>query len=133
MSLRIRDNADTILSVYQDYPQVLMNVIVGVRALVRKDSADYIEKIMKIGELSHDIMDCHLRLSLNNKAAPERLDVTRYVKDLFAVVGAEPEVVLEVNRLPADLEAVEKSFRSLAIKAGLTISIELISGARAHG
>jgi hypothetical protein len=129
MSLRIRDHADNIVGVYRDYPQVLLGVVVGVRAMVRKGAPDYLDQIMKIGELSHDIMDCHLRLSLNDKAAPVRVDVTRYVKDLFAIVGVEPEVVLEVGRWPADREAVEQSFRSLAIKAGLKISLELISEA----
>jgi hypothetical protein len=126
MEQRLRGNADTIVSLHADHQQVLLYVLVGVRSLVQQSGKNYAESIMRIGELSHNLMASHEVRDINDPNVPIRLDVTQFVKELFDVIGWTPNVTLELYKQPADPEAVYKSFRSLAIKTGLNLGYVMV-------
>ncbi|WP_338924568.1 hypothetical protein V0M98_33675 (plasmid) [Pseudomonas silesiensis] len=52
-----------------------------------------------------------------------REDVTEAFTRLFAFLGMKPKVVLELFEAPPILAQAEQSFRQLAIKSGVQISI----------
>lgn len=121
MEQRLRGNADTIVSLHADHQQVLLYILIGVRSMVQQDGKNYAERIMRIGELSLNLMDFHAVRDINDPNVPIRLDVTQFVKELFDVIGWTPNVTLELYKEPEDPEAVQKSFRALAIKTGLNL------------